>query len=66
MIDKALKVCQGFLDSLEHIDIDISLDAPQSFTEEEWDEFIDSYYLVVQWVLCVCMSQIEIDEKQGS
>lgn len=48
MIDSALRVCQEFLESLEHSDIDISLEAPQTLTKEEWEEFIDSYYLVVQ------------------
>lgn len=48
MIDSALKVCQEFLDSLEHRDIDISLETPQTLTKEEWAEFIDSYYLVVR------------------
>lgn len=48
MIDSAIKVCQEFLESREHGDIDISLETPQTLTEEEWAEFIDSYYLVVQ------------------
>lgn len=48
MIDSALKVCLEFLESREHRDIDISLETPQTLTKEEWAEFIDSYYLVVQ------------------
>jgi len=52
MITNALKVCQEFLESLEHRDIDRNLDTP--LTEEQWEEFIHSYQLVVQWVLCVC------------
>ncbi|XP_040889377.1 tubulin monoglycylase TTLL3-like [Toxotes jaculatrix] len=47
MIDSALKVCQQFLESLEHSDIDISLETPQTLTRDEWARFIDSYYLVV-------------------
>ncbi|XP_029630758.1 tubulin monoglycylase TTLL3 isoform X3 [Salmo trutta] len=47
MIDSALKVCQDFLDSLEHSDIDIALETPPSLTEQEWLEFIHNYYLVV-------------------
>ncbi|TMS19093.1 Tubulin monoglycylase TTLL3 [Larimichthys crocea] len=47
MIDSALKVCQDYLESLQHSDIDISPETPQIVTEEEWTEFIDSYYLVV-------------------
>ncbi|XP_070759005.1 tubulin monoglycylase TTLL3-like [Enoplosus armatus] len=47
MIDSALKVCQEFLESLEHGDIDINQETPPTLTKEEWAEFIDSYYLVV-------------------
>uniref|UniRef100_UPI0037E77CD5 tubulin monoglycylase TTLL3-like n=1 Tax=Semicossyphus pulcher TaxID=241346 RepID=UPI0037E77CD5 len=47
MIDIAVKVCQEFLESLDHSDIDKSLEAPQTLSKEEWEEFIDSYYLVV-------------------
>lgn len=53
MIDNALKVCQEFLESREHSDIDISLETSQTLTQEEWAEFIDSYHLVVQWVQCM-------------
>ncbi|KAM3877904.1 tubulin monoglycylase TTLL3-like [Diretmus argenteus] len=47
IIDSALKICQEFLDSLEHNDIDISSEKPQSLTKEQWEEFINNYYLVV-------------------
>ncbi|KAM7006170.1 LOW QUALITY PROTEIN: tubulin monoglycylase TTLL3 [Tautogolabrus adspersus] len=47
MIDIAVKVCQEFLESLEHNDIDKSLDTPHVISKQEWAEFIDSYYLVV-------------------
>ncbi|XP_023283773.1 tubulin monoglycylase TTLL3-like [Seriola lalandi dorsalis] len=47
MIDSALKVCQEFLDIMEHNDIDMSLGTPQTLTNEEWEQFIDSYYFVV-------------------
>ncbi|KAM6980234.1 cytochrome b-c1 complex subunit 1, mitochondrial [Aplochiton taeniatus] len=47
MIASALKVCQEFLGSLEHRDIDISLEMPKALTEEQWSEFMNNYYLVV-------------------
>ncbi|TDH14521.1 hypothetical protein EPR50_G00043390 [Perca flavescens] len=47
MINSALKVCHEFLESLQHNDIDINLETPQTLTNEEWAEFINSYYLVV-------------------
>ncbi|XP_063071682.1 tubulin monoglycylase TTLL3 isoform X2 [Engraulis encrasicolus] len=46
-IESALQVCQDFLDSLEHNDIDISMETPPTMTEQEWLEFIHNYYLVV-------------------
>uniref|UniRef100_A0A673BAX8 Tubulin tyrosine ligase-like family, member 3 n=1 Tax=Sphaeramia orbicularis TaxID=375764 RepID=A0A673BAX8_9TELE len=47
VIDFALKVCQEFLESLEHNDIDIGLESPHTLTEEQWTDFIESYYLIV-------------------
>ncbi|KAK2862477.1 hypothetical protein Q5P01_002010 [Channa striata] len=47
IIDIALRVCQEYLDSLEHRDIDISVETPQTLMKEEWAEFINNYYLVV-------------------
>uniref|UniRef100_A0A3Q4HXX1 Tubulin monoglycylase TTLL3-like n=1 Tax=Neolamprologus brichardi TaxID=32507 RepID=A0A3Q4HXX1_NEOBR len=46
MINKALKVCEDFLQSLEHSDIDTNLETQQT-PAQEWAEFLDSYYLVV-------------------
>ncbi|MED6253532.1 hypothetical protein ATANTOWER_013282 [Ataeniobius toweri] len=46
MITTALKVCQEYLESLEHRDIDKTLETPQTLTQEQWAEFISSYYLV--------------------
>ncbi|XP_036389172.1 tubulin monoglycylase TTLL3-like [Megalops cyprinoides] len=47
IIGTALRVCQDFLDSIEHHDIDISMETPPSLTEQEWAEFLHNYYLVV-------------------
>uniref|UniRef100_A0A665UW97 Tubulin tyrosine ligase-like family, member 3 n=1 Tax=Echeneis naucrates TaxID=173247 RepID=A0A665UW97_ECHNA len=47
MIETALKVCQEFLDNLEHNDIEMNMEMPQILTKEEWAQFIDSYYAVV-------------------
>lgn len=48
IIESALQVCKDFLDSLEHNDIDISMETPPTLTDQEWSEFIHNYYLVVQ------------------
>ncbi|XP_030585912.1 tubulin monoglycylase TTLL3-like isoform X2 [Archocentrus centrarchus] len=47
MINSALRVCQEFLESLDHSDLDTSLDTQCTPTQEEWAKFLDSYYLVV-------------------
>ncbi|XP_061687677.1 tubulin monoglycylase TTLL3-like isoform X2 [Syngnathoides biaculeatus] len=47
MVGTALNVCQDFLESLEHTDIDTNLEKTSSLFKEEWGEFIDSYYLFV-------------------
>uniref|UniRef100_A0A3Q2QCB8 Tubulin tyrosine ligase like 3 n=1 Tax=Fundulus heteroclitus TaxID=8078 RepID=A0A3Q2QCB8_FUNHE len=46
IITSALKVCQEYLESLEHRDIDKTPEAPHTLTQEQWAEFINSYYLV--------------------
>ncbi|XP_072772714.1 tubulin monoglycylase TTLL3-like isoform X4 [Nerophis lumbriciformis] len=58
MIDTALKVCQGFLESLQHADIDTSSDPGQSLTKQEWEEFIRAYYLVVHGG-----AQVDVSER---
>lgn len=48
MIDRALHVCQEFLNSLEHGDIDITMETRTSLMGQQWAEFLHDYYLVVQ------------------
>ena len=48
MIDSALHVCQEFLNSLEHGDIDVTVETFTSLTGEQWTEFLRDYYLVEQ------------------
>ncbi|KAJ8370687.1 hypothetical protein SKAU_G00107150 [Synaphobranchus kaupii] len=47
IIDSALLVCQDFLDTLEHHDIDISMGTPPSLTEQQWAEFLHNYNMIV-------------------
>lgn len=48
MIDMALHVCQEFLSVLEHVDIDVTVETPPSVEEQQWAEFLQDYYMVVQ------------------
>ncbi|XP_046714300.1 tubulin monoglycylase TTLL3 isoform X2 [Silurus meridionalis] len=47
LIETALRVCQEYLNSLEHSDIDVSLETPPTLSEQQWTEVINSYYLVI-------------------
>lgn len=48
MIDIALHVCREFLSVLEHGDIDVTVETPPSVEEQQWEEFLQDYYRVVQ------------------
>uniref|UniRef100_A0A667GDU6 Tubulin tyrosine ligase like 8 n=1 Tax=Lynx canadensis TaxID=61383 RepID=A0A667GDU6_LYNCA len=45
LVDTACKVCQAYLGQLEHEDIDISKDAAQDLTEDEWKDLTQQYLL---------------------
>ncbi|XP_017335088.1 tubulin monoglycylase TTLL3 isoform X1 [Ictalurus punctatus] len=47
LIETALRVSQEYLNSLEHCDIDIALETPPTLSEQQWANFIHSYYLVI-------------------
>lgn len=48
VIEMALRVCQEFLSVLEHCDIDVTAEATQPVQEQQWAEFLQDYYRVVQ------------------
>ncbi|XP_045690709.1 protein monoglycylase TTLL8 [Phyllostomus hastatus] len=47
LVDTACRVCQAYLGQLEHEDIDVSEDAAQGLTEEEWQELTRQYYSLI-------------------
>uniref|UniRef100_A0A8C4XIJ0 Tubulin tyrosine ligase-like family, member 3 n=2 Tax=Erpetoichthys calabaricus TaxID=27687 RepID=A0A8C4XIJ0_ERPCA len=47
LVETALKVCQEYLSSLDHYDIDISSEIPPTMTKLQWEEFLGRYYQVV-------------------
>nr|XP_021494597.1 protein monoglycylase TTLL8 [Meriones unguiculatus] len=47
LIDTACKVCQTYLGQLEHEDIDVSETSTEALSDEEWNELIQQYYLLV-------------------
>ncbi|XP_035873039.1 protein monoglycylase TTLL8 [Phyllostomus discolor] len=47
LVDTACRVCQAYLGQLEHEDIDVSEDAAQGLTEEEWQELTQQYYSLI-------------------
>lgn len=48
MIDMALRVCQQFLSVTEHYDIDVSVETPSAVEQQQWADFLQDYYMVVQ------------------
>ena len=48
MIDTALRACHEFLSVLEHGDIDVSEETSTPVEEQQWAEFLQHYYKVVQ------------------
>lgn len=44
----ALDACQQFLSVLEHCDIDVAIETPPAVEEQQWAEFLQDYYMVVQ------------------
>ncbi|KAJ8409000.1 hypothetical protein AAFF_G00240210 [Aldrovandia affinis] len=46
IIESALHVCQDYLDSLDHHDIDISMETPPSLTNQQWAELLHNFYMV--------------------
>ncbi|KAL6037401.1 hypothetical protein STEG23_003589 [Scotinomys teguina] len=48
LVDTACKVCQAYLGQLEHEDIDVSeTNTDDALSEEEWNDLIKQYYLLV-------------------
>nr|XP_031529513.1 protein monoglycylase TTLL8 isoform X4 [Vicugna pacos] len=47
LVDAACKVCEAYLGRLEHKDIDLSEDAAEDLTEDEWKDLIQQYYSLV-------------------
>ncbi|XP_006888177.1 PREDICTED: protein monoglycylase TTLL8 [Elephantulus edwardii] len=47
IVDTACKVCQTYLEQLEHMDIDTAEDAAKDLTEDEWNDLTQQYYSLV-------------------
>ncbi|KTF79627.1 hypothetical protein cypCar_00007790 [Cyprinus carpio] len=47
IIDNALHICQQYLNSLEHCDIDNTLETIPTLSEQQWKVFLRNYYLVI-------------------
>ncbi|CAM4626620.1 unnamed protein product [Leuciscus chuanchicus] len=61
LIDNALRVCQEYLNSLEHCDIDITLETTPTLSEQQWKVFLKNYYLVIHEGLTIegCEEYVE-------
>ncbi|XP_072137001.1 tubulin monoglycylase TTLL3 isoform X2 [Mobula birostris] len=47
LIETALRACEEYLNTMDHKDIDVSLDTPPAVTEKCWEETIQQYYQVI-------------------
>ncbi|XP_051873549.1 tubulin tyrosine ligase 3-like [Pristis pectinata] len=47
LIETALRACEEYLNTMDHKDIDVSLDTPPAVTEKRWEETIQQYYKVI-------------------
>ncbi|XP_072928850.1 tubulin monoglycylase TTLL3 isoform X1 [Hemitrygon akajei] len=47
LIETALRACEEYLNTMDHKDIDVSLDTPPAVTEKCWEETIRQYYQVI-------------------
>ncbi|XP_078066297.1 tubulin tyrosine ligase 3-like [Mustelus asterias] len=47
LVETALRACEEYLNTMDHKDIDVSLDAPPAVTERCWEETIQQYYEVI-------------------
>ncbi|XP_050968987.1 tubulin monoglycylase TTLL3 [Labeo rohita] len=61
IIDNALHVCQEYLNSLEHCDIDSTLGTTPTLSEQQWKVFLQNYYLVIHEGLTIegCEDYVE-------
>ncbi|XP_067855166.1 uncharacterized protein [Heptranchias perlo] len=47
LVQTALRACEEYLNTVDHKDIDVSLDTPPAVTESCWEETIQQYYEVI-------------------
>ncbi|XP_043563754.1 uncharacterized protein LOC122558896 [Chiloscyllium plagiosum] len=47
LVETALRACEEYLNTMDHKDIDVSLDTPPAVTERCWEETIQQYYEVI-------------------
>lgn len=48
LIVMALKVCETYLQQIEHDDIDIDVQNSSVLSDTEWDQLLEQYYSLIQ------------------
>uniref|UniRef100_A0A671EIU2 Tubulin tyrosine ligase like 8 n=1 Tax=Rhinolophus ferrumequinum TaxID=59479 RepID=A0A671EIU2_RHIFE len=61
----ACKVCQDYLGQLEHEDIDVSEDAAQELTEDEWRDLTQQYYSLIRGDVYISNSRNHFSQCQA-
>ncbi|XP_054843765.1 protein monoglycylase TTLL8 [Eublepharis macularius] len=57
LIEMALKVCETYLQQIEHEDIDIDAENSSVLSDREWDQLIEQYYSLIHEGAVICAAE---------
>ncbi|XP_077194399.1 protein monoglycylase TTLL8 isoform X2 [Paroedura picta] len=64
LIEMALKVCETYLQQLEHDDIDIEAENSPVLSDTEWDQLIEQYYSLIHEGGVICNAENYLTQCQ--
>ncbi|XP_042325554.1 protein monoglycylase TTLL8 [Sceloporus undulatus] len=54
IVEMACKVCETYLDQIEHNDIDTAIESVPVLSEKEWNQLIEQYYTLIHEDALIC------------
>ncbi|XP_061438743.1 protein monoglycylase TTLL8 [Rhineura floridana] len=54
LVEMACKVCETYLEQIEHDDIDSDIDGPPVLSDREWNQLIEQYYCLIHEGAVIC------------